>query len=229
MLNCGDKNHFIAECMFENKEENGGKLVRKDKSKTSFKKNFVNKNSTNKKPSRYVLVTQEEYLSGDEEEDDSPSEVAEVAAIATTSTPSTSLFESPNENLPNNKARCFMAKATEVSSPSKSMPNPSKPMMSDLGSLKAKEEVVALEDFISNLQGESKRHFETLMGQLGQAQDLLEEKEEHERNAANEIANLSLSLEEEQGLSSTLEESYNLDVSKLVKDRDHARALTKVL
>jgi hypothetical protein len=164
--NCGDKNHFGAECPFENREKNGGKLVRKYKSKTSFKKNFfnkklVNKNSTNKNPPRYVLVTQEEYSSGDEEEDESPSEVAGVAALATTSTPSTSLF---------------MAKATEVSSPSTSIPNPSKPMLSDLGSLKGKEEVVALDEFISNLQGETKRHFETLMGQLGQAQDFIEEK-----------------------------------------------------
>jgi PHD/YefM family antitoxin component YafN of YafNO toxin-antitoxin module len=163
--NCGDKNHFVAECPFENREQNGDKLVRKYKSKTSFKKNFfnkklVNKNSTNKNPPRYVLVTQEEYSSGDEEEDESPSEVAGVAALATTSTPSTSLF---------------MAKATEVSSPSTSIPNPSKPMLSDLGSLKGKEEVVALDEFISNLQGETKRHFETLMGQLGQAQDFIEE------------------------------------------------------
>jgi hypothetical protein len=31
--NCGDKNHFITECPYEKREENGGWLVRKDRSK----------------------------------------------------------------------------------------------------------------------------------------------------------------------------------------------------
>ena len=55
-----------------------------------------------------------------------------------------------------------------------------------------------MDNFISNLQGDTKKHFEALLSQLGEAQDLLEEKEDtifemegHEREAANEIATLS--------------------------------------
>jgi hypothetical protein len=60
-------------------------------------------------------VVQEEYISGGEEEEES--EVVGVAAIATTSTPSISLFDAPNENTTNNTHKCLMAKAAKVPSP----------------------------------------------------------------------------------------------------------------
>ena len=86
-------------------------------------------------------------------------------------------------------------------------------------------------------------HVESLMSQLGEAQDLLGEKEdeiaklqEHRHDYADEIYTLSQMVEKEQEIRRALEEShlgleesYNLDVSKLRKDRDHALALAKVL
>jgi hypothetical protein len=86
------------------------------------------------------------------------------------------------------------------------------------------------------MQGETKRHVESLMNQLGEAQDLPEEKEGHERDAADEIASLSQALEEGQNLRITLEESvanlevsHNLNISKLNKECDHALSMVKVL
>ena len=60
--------------------------------------------------------------------------------------------------------------------------------------------------------------------------------QEHGRDYADEICVLSQEIEKEHELRRALEEShlgleesYNLDVSKLRKDRDHALALAKVL
>ncbi|KAM0916349.1 hypothetical protein ACQ4PT_010232 [Festuca glaucescens] len=108
--NCGNQDHFIAECPYENREDHGGKLILKDKSKAPHKKPLVKKSGFDicKKPSKYVLISHEEYSSGDEE-DDKDDTRSEVAGIAITSTPSSSLFESPNEDSSNN-ARCLMAK-----------------------------------------------------------------------------------------------------------------------
>src|SRR5664279_4086102 len=226
--NCQNQFHFVAECPFENREDHGGKLVPKDKSKIPRKKPFFKKNTSNKKPSRIVLLTQEEYSSDEEEET-----TTEVAAIAITSSPSSSLFESPNENVTNKSERCLMEKASEVSSTLTSI---SKTMneMNDITSLKAKEEIVALDYFMANLQGESKKNFETLMSQYGEAQILLEEKGRIEREDALEIASFSVTLEEEQELRVSLEEklesieeSHNLIISKLIKERDHAIAKCK--
>jgi len=68
--NCNNKNHFIADCPYENKEDHGGKLIPKNKSKFIHKKPFVKKNLPNKKPSKILLVTREEFSSGEEEDDD---------------------------------------------------------------------------------------------------------------------------------------------------------------
>ncbi|KAK1585733.1 hypothetical protein QYE76_008277 [Lolium multiflorum] len=119
--NCDDKRHFIAECPYENRETHGGRLIPKDKSKDSKgkyskapNKKFYNKSKKGKRPPRIVLVTREEYSSNevksssDEEEESSK----EVAAIVTTNIPSSSLFESPNENPHIKNAHCFMARST---------------------------------------------------------------------------------------------------------------------
>ena len=37
---CGNVSHFVAECPYEKREDNGGKLIRKDKAKS-----FPNKNN----------------------------------------------------------------------------------------------------------------------------------------------------------------------------------------
>jgi hypothetical protein len=111
--NCNDRFHFVVECPYEKREYHGGKLILKNKTKTPPKKPFV-KNNFKKKQPRIVLMTQEEYSSG-EESDEEETTTSGVAAIATTSTPSTSLIESPNEDSPIKNVKCLMAKASEVS------------------------------------------------------------------------------------------------------------------
>ncbi|KAK1607939.1 hypothetical protein QYE76_031612 [Lolium multiflorum] len=55
--NCGDKRHFIAQCPYEHRETNGGRLIPKDKSKDSKgkdskapNKKFYNKSKKGKRP-----------------------------------------------------------------------------------------------------------------------------------------------------------------------------------
>ncbi|KAK1608531.1 hypothetical protein QYE76_032204 [Lolium multiflorum] len=120
--NCDDKRHFIAECPYEHRETHGGRLIPKDKSKDSkgkyskaHNKKFYKKSNKGKRPPRIVLVTREEYssdevkISSDDEEEESSKE---VATIVTTNIPSSSLFESPNENPHIRNAHCFMARST---------------------------------------------------------------------------------------------------------------------
>ena len=72
-FNCGDRLHFVAECPYQSREDNGGRLIFKDKSKAPRKKQFVKKNAPFKKQPKIVLVAQEEYSSGSEDEDEDDS------------------------------------------------------------------------------------------------------------------------------------------------------------
>ena len=71
---------------------------------------------------------------------------------------------------------------------------------------------------------------------IDEYEDTIEKMETRERDYANEIADFSIALEEEQGRRSTLEEtlvdlekSNNLDMSKLRKEHDNAQALAKIV
>ena len=89
-------------------------------------------------------MAREEYPSEDSEEDEEPT--TKVATLAISSTPPVSLFETPNENLPTNNARCLMAHIIEVSSSApKSVPD-----IDDQTSLAIKE-LVAFDTFVANL------------------------------------------------------------------------------
>lgn len=190
------------------------------------KKSYFNKKPTK----RIVLVAEEEYSSrSEDEEEDTPSAMAAVAIASSTLS---SLFNSPNENAPI-QATCLMAKGPEVYSHSspKTMHD-----MDDPTSLKVKEEMVAFETFRANLQGETKRHFEAIMSQYGEALELLEQKGDIEREDANEKANLTIALGEEQNLRISLEEklegleeAQNKIVSQIIKERDLAHAKYKIL
>ncbi|KAK1663305.1 hypothetical protein QYE76_051464 [Lolium multiflorum] len=307
--NCNDKRHFIAECPYENRETHGGRLIPKDKSKDSKgkyskppNKKFYNKNKKGKRPSRIVLVANEEYSSDEIESasDDEEESSREVAAIVTTNIPSSSLFDSPNENPQRKNAHCFMARSTldtsivlstqeeytsgdedvddeedatsnglvalaslstnssstsespnevihveeesflmakssELSSPIPSMPNISNDLGVDPASLKVKQEMLEFDDFISNLQGNTKKHVSSLMVRIAQLNDTLEKKCQIEREDSLEIHALKNALEECQETIASLEERLeNLEepqdkLNKLTKARDLARAKTKVL
>ncbi|KAK1628228.1 hypothetical protein QYE76_002543 [Lolium multiflorum] len=238
--NCGDKSHFVAECIFERREDNGGRLVRKDKFK-SLSKGFSKFSSKpgdakvpfTKKPRAFII--REEYSSdeGEEREDKSSNKEEEGVAAIAISTPSVSLFDSPNENRVTNNSHCLMAKvSSELKSPSKLTSSSKDISIDDVTSLTIKREIVGLDAFLTNMQGDTKIHFEALMDQLGAAQDLIEEKERLEREAANEIASLTQAHEEEQDLRMSLEasvivleDSNNALISELTKDRDHAIGL----
>ncbi|KAK1616821.1 hypothetical protein QYE76_022338 [Lolium multiflorum] len=120
--NCDDKRHFIAECPYENRELHNGRLIPKDKSKDTKdkyskapnKKFYNNKTKKGKRTPRVVLVTREEYSSDEVQSSsgDKGESSKEVAAIVTTNIPSSSLFESPNENPHVKNAHCFMAKSS---------------------------------------------------------------------------------------------------------------------
>ena len=74
-FNCGNVSHFIVDCPYEKREDNGGKLIRKDKAKS-----FPNKNNFAKKTPTRGLVVQEEY-----QEDDDDDENEEAMAMASLS------------------------------------------------------------------------------------------------------------------------------------------------
>ena len=87
--------------------------------------------------------------------------------------------------------------------------------------------IIALDRFISNLKGEAKGRFESLLRDFGMAQDLLEEKGRLEREYASDIAALTSALEEEQEHRACLEERLeSLDeinheiVAKIIKDKE---------
>ena len=123
-FNCGNVSHFVADCPYEKREDHGGKLIRKDKSKSPLNKSFVKK-----KPQR-VLVAHEEYFSDDEDGEEGGEIVATATiAIAMESPSSSSLFNSPNEN-PHIIHKCLMAKTTSVTPPSKPF-SPTNPSLLD--------------------------------------------------------------------------------------------------
>ncbi|KAK1665410.1 hypothetical protein QYE76_053569 [Lolium multiflorum] len=295
--NCGDKNHFIAQCPYEHRETHGGRLIPKENRKDpkAPNKKFYNKSKKDKRPSRIVLVTKEEYSSDEVESISDEEETSkEVAAIATTNIPSSSLFESPNENPHIKNAHCFMARSSldtsivlstqeeytsgdddddeedetsnglvalaslsnnsssprespnediqvkeesclmdksfEVSSPNPSMPNISNDLGVDHASLKVNQEMLDFDEFILNLQGDTKRHVSNLMIRLAQLDDTLDKKCQMEREDSLEIHALKNALEEGQETIASLEERLEIleepqdEINKLTKDRDLARA-----
>ncbi|KAK1652490.1 hypothetical protein QYE76_070295 [Lolium multiflorum] len=183
-----------------------------------------------------VLSTQEEYSSGDDEVDDEEDATSNgLVALASLSTNSSSPSESPNEIIHVEEESCLMAKSSEVSSPSPSMPNISSDLGIDDASLKVKQEMLEFDEFLLNLQGINKKHVSNLMARLAQQNDMLEKKGQIEREDSLEIHALKNALEESQENIASLEERLeNLEepqdeINKLTKARDHARAKTKLL
>jgi chromosome segregation ATPase len=115
------------------------------------------------------------------------------------------------------------------------MPNISSDLGVDDASLKVKQEMLEFDDFISNLQGNTKKHVSSLMVRIAQLNDTLEKKCQIEREDSLEIHALKNALEECQETIASLEERLeNLEepqdkLNKLTKARDLARAKTKVL
>jgi hypothetical protein len=94
-----------------------------------------NENRSNNNAKFLMAKTSKDYSSRDEEHihEDTSSEEATSA-----STPLTSLFECPNENLSINVNKCFMFRTTMVAPPSKPISNISDNLVGDLERLKIK-------------------------------------------------------------------------------------------
>ncbi|KAK1696592.1 hypothetical protein QYE76_013289 [Lolium multiflorum] len=111
------QNYSFHAMTSDEREDNGGRLVRKDKSKT-FSKGFSkfsskpgeNKVSFTKKPKAFIIHEKYSSNEGGEHDDKSSNKEDEGVATIAISTPSNSLFDSPNENLITNNSRCLMAK-----------------------------------------------------------------------------------------------------------------------
>jgi myosin heavy subunit len=182
-----------------------------------------------------VLSTQEEYTSGDEDVDDEEDATSNgLVALASLSSNSSSPSESPNEVIHVEEESCLMAKSSEVSSPSPSMPNISSDLGVDHASLKVKQEILEFDEFILNLQGDTRKHVSNLMVRIAQLSDTLEKKCQIEREDSLEIHALKNALEESQETIASLEERLETleepqdKINKLTKARDLARAKTKV-
>lgn len=231
--NCGNVSHFVVDCPYEQREDNGGKLIRKDKTKS-----FPNRNNFPKKMPPKGLVAQEEYLSDEDDDDETSDETMGMAtmAIASSSPSKVSLFKDPNEN---RMAKCLMAKASDKVTSNAQTSNIKATIFATMDSEDKREEVEeenSYGKFMKNLKGKPKKHVVSLLEQLGEANDIIESHEDtistlqgHSRDYDDEITDLSIALEKEQGLRLILKESFNDDLAKLKKDLDHALVLTSVL
>ena len=152
-----------------------------------FKKKSFNKFA--KRRGDKALV-HEEYLSGDDEDgDDEKMGMAAIAVHSKSSSSTSSLFESPNENKPNTH-RCLMAKEviskSTIPKPSSPTPNSSNEELEDEceddGIDYSEEASLA---FMKTLKGKSLAHFFNVMKSLTERDDyidnvetlLIEEKE----------------------------------------------------
>ena len=156
-------------------------------------------------------------------------------AIATSSSSSVSLFESPNESAPI-RPTCLLEKATAVNySPSKTIStNPTYLIDCVENICEEDDESRELGSWLASLEGETKEKVNALLRQLDDANSLIDEKEEiivtlenhgggHSSNnkeleeAFEEGRSIRASLEEKL---SSLEETYAICVSKLRKDNE---------
>src|SRR3954466_15384903 len=144
-----------------------------------------------------------------------------------------SLFNSPNDN-PHIIHKCLMAKTSSVTPLSKpfTLTNPSLLDCVEENEEPKVQEENEFELLMSKLKGEAKRHFVDLLEQLGEAHAHIEQLDEsitelqgHSRDYADEIGELSQSLEEERELKLSLDETHASDTSKLKLDLKHANAI----
>jgi hypothetical protein len=157
--NCGNHNHFIAECPYERVEDHNGRLVCKEmKSKSNPPRNSDKKRDL----PIHALTTQEEYPSGDDACDGE--EVGRVAIAIAQPTPSSSLFASANESKrTNHNATCLMAHATKVSPPLTPIIPKSLSLMDCVEQYGDNDDLSEMDIFMSTLHGDTKALFEILL------------------------------------------------------------------
>jgi hypothetical protein len=70
--------------------------------------------------------------------------------------------------------------------------------VSELASLRVKEEIIAFDEYVSKVQGVHKLHSKSLMSQYGQTLEKLDEQRSLKKKYVHEIASLKSSLEGEE-------------------------------
>src|SRR5664279_3719159 len=65
-FNCGNSSHFVIDRPYERREDYGGQLIRKKAKFSPKPKNFMKKS-----PQKALVSSHEEYISGEEEEEES--------------------------------------------------------------------------------------------------------------------------------------------------------------
>jgi hypothetical protein len=153
--NCGNQNYFIVDCPYERVEDHNGRLVRKEMKA----KSYPPRNSDKKKAVPiHALMTQEEYLSGEDASDDEEVGRATIAIVKPTS--SSPLFASANESKRTNfKGTCLMAHTTKVSPTLTPIIPRSLSLMDCVDSSDDKDEPNEMDIFMSILHGETKARF----------------------------------------------------------------------
>ena len=170
-FNCGDSEHFVAECPFKSSIENGGRLIKKN--------NFIPKTKSfiKKVASRALIAKEGEYISGGEESEDDEQQVGMASvAIGVTSSSQGSLFTNPNDKTSPTKHKCFMAKGV----PPKVTSTPKIAISSTPSLLDCAEKVEdknANQVHLSNLM-DHKIAFDGLMNKLGEANGLIDEQDD---------------------------------------------------
>jgi hypothetical protein len=173
--NCGNQNHFIADCPYERVEDHNGRLVRKEMKAKSYHP----RNSDKKRAIPiHALTTQEEYLSRDDASDDE--EVGRVTIAIAQPTSSSYLFASTNESKrTNHNATCLMAHATKVSPPLTPIIPKSLSLMDCVEKCGDDDDLNEMDIFMSTLHGETKAHFEILLDQCNEALPINDKNDEY--------------------------------------------------
>jgi len=199
--NCDSPKHFVADCPYERREEKSEKLILKKKRFNKFAKRRGDK-----------ALVHEEYLSEDEEDgdDDEHKGMAAIAMHSKSSSTSSSLFDSPNENK-TIVHRCLMAREViSKSINSKPSPNTTNSLQEESDNECDDDGVDYSEEaslaFMKTLKGESLARFLNMMRSLTERDDyignvetlLMEEKERNDLLEQNllEVENMKASLEE---------------------------------
>jgi len=223
--NCGASEHFVKECPYKPRIENGGKFIPKN--------NFVpkNKNFMKKVPQKAMVTNEQEYLSGGEESEDDNEQVGMAAVAIGVIPPSLdSLFSNPNDKKGPTKHKCLMAKGTSPKVISSLIPSNSNPpsLLDCVEDLETKN-AIKLSNLMKSFEGEHKIAFDALMSQLGKAYSIIDEHEDRiielegfAREDAMRKAELEEALDNSLCLNDEITETFNLDLSKMKSDLDHA-------
>ena len=211
--NCDSPRHFVHDCPYERREDKSEKLVLKKKKFSKFTKRKDDK-----------ALVHEEYMSGDESDgDDDQVGTAAIAMHATTSSSTTGLFDSPNEDKPFTH-HCLMAKEVKTKSksskPTIHTPNVSCEVLEDECDDGVDNDEESLMAFMKTLHGEARARFGDLLKSLAERDDFIENVENLLIEEKERVELLEHELHEECVMRASLEEAISSHQIDFVKTND---------